>query len=71
MTLYSIMLIILIEELTLTTIFQVTRNELSRSECMESSVVSLVGRALIDVTSGWDVLTCFNCFIVGCEPFYM
>jgi len=65
------MLIILIEELTLTTIFQVTRNELSRSECLESSVVSLVGRALIDVTSGWDVLTCFKCFIVGYEPFYM
>jgi hypothetical protein len=65
MTLYSIMLIILIEELTLTTIFQVTRNELSRSECLESSVVSLVGRALIDVTSGWVILTCFKCFIVG------
>ena len=68
MTLYSIMLIISIEELTLTTIFQVTRNELSRSECWESSVVSLVGRALIDVTSGWDVL---NIVLIGCEPFYM
>ena len=50
------MLIILIEELTLTTIFQVTRNELSRSECLESSVVSLVGHALIDVTSGGNTL---------------
>jgi hypothetical protein len=51
------MLIILIEELTLTTIFQVTRNELSRSKCLESSVVSLVGHALIDVTSDGKTLT--------------
>ena len=50
------MLIILIEELTLTTIFQVTRNELSRSKCLESSVVSLVGHALIDVASGGNTL---------------
>ena len=57
----SIMLIILIEELTLATIFQVTRNELSRSKCLESSVVSLVGHALIDVTSGRDVLLVFHC----------
>ena len=49
------MLIILIEELTLTPIFQVTRNELSRSLCLESRVV-LMGHALIDVTSGGNVL---------------
>ena len=65
------MLIILIEELTLTTIFQVTRNELIRSECLESSVVSLVGRALIDVTSGgnilnvlWLVMNHFTCNVL-------
>jgi len=61
------MLIILIEELTLTTIFQVTRNELSRSKCLESSVVSLVGHALIDVTSGGKTLT----IIVVVELNYM
>ena len=68
MTLYSIMLIISIEELTLTTIFQVTRNELSRSECLESSVVSLVGHALIDVTSGGNILIGLLMFA---EPVYM
>ena len=62
------MLIILIEELTLTTIFQVTRNELSRSECLESSVISLVGHALIDVTSGRDVLIVL---LLVVEPFYL
>ena len=61
------MLIISIEELTLTTIFQVTSSDWVEANAW-SSVVSLVGHALIDVTSGGNILIVLLMFV---EPVYM